>query len=304
MAANFLVEKYERDKNTIAINGIRGFDLNEYNSIAEKIHGVQAGMITIIAEANVGKTLFLTSLTLDLLFSNENLKILFFTFDDSKSDIIDNFLANITGISKNKVNCNWNRTKEEDDLILSAYKKIDSYFKKGLLDIKTYEDINNLDSFKDCVRKNKELYNNLVVCIDGIALLNTQFLDDNKSEALKSKELKRMYNQMSIPIILTLEMAKGDFHRPNKNSGKGTGRYAYDSKLVFCLSEVDELYKEQKCYPAVLIDCDKSKFGNKFKEFAYAIGHLSRMPLTRDEKRKALEERMYAYDKEVLRRRR
>ena len=303
MLSSYLRMKYKKDKETIAVNGIKGFNLEKYYSIAEKIHGIQAGLITFIAQANVGKTALLTCFAMDLLLSNDGLRILFFTFDDTRSEIIDNFVAQMSGLSKNKINCNWDRTEQQDGLILKNFKTLESYSQKDLLELKTFEDVSTLDAFEECLRENKAKYRKLAVFIDGVALMETKFdNDDVKAEGLKSKRLKQLCNELNVPILISLETRKGEFHRPNKNSGKGSGRYAYDSRLVLCLSEVDEQYKEQRCHPDILIDCDKSKFGNKFKEFATMKGHLADIVLLKDEERIKCKERMRIYDKERLRR--
>ena len=299
----FLDKKYENDKKRIATGGIRGYKLNTYHSIAKKLHGIQEGIMSIIAKSNIGKTAFETSLGLDLIESNPDLSVAFYTFDDSKDKIIDNLISNMTSISKAKVNCNWNRTQEQDAAIREAYNILKMYSDDGRLDIKEFNEIKHIDDLLVDVREKHSWNPNLVVIIDGIALLGTSEKNIIESENHKSMEFKHICNELKIPIILTLELPKNAFHRPTRDDGKNSGRYAYDAQVVLCISEVDEKHKEQNIEPALLMDFDKNKFGSKFTEYALLVGEYARYDMIDDFDRQDYKNRMIQYDNLILQRR-
>ena len=51
-------------------NKLLGFPLTKFKKLAENIDGVQPGFYLLGAESNVGKTAFMTNLTMDVLDTN------------------------------------------------------------------------------------------------------------------------------------------------------------------------------------------------------------------------------------------
>ena len=299
----YLDEKYTKDKETVANEGIKGYKLTAYSSIARKIHGLQAGIMSIIAKSNIGKTVFETSFGLDLIESNPDICVAFYTFDDSKDKIVDNLISNMTNINKSKVNCNWNRTPSEDKQIRYAFDQLIDYSENGRLDIKEFQDIKHVDDLIADIREKWYWNKELVVIIDGIALLQTNEKSTIESENYKSMMFKHLCNELGIPIILTLELPKNAFHRPTRDDGKNSGRYAYDAQIVVCISEIDELHKEAPVEPALLLDFDKNKFGTKFIEYADMIGQYARYEMVDTDIKDEYKKRMLDYDNFILKRR-
>jgi len=99
--ADRLTEKYNTEKNRTT--ALLGYPLNKFQNLCNNIDGVQPGLYLIGAETNIGKTAMLTNVSLDLIESNDDVRVLYFSMDDAWNVIINRFLGIITEIDLNQV---------------------------------------------------------------------------------------------------------------------------------------------------------------------------------------------------------
>ena len=165
-----LMEKYELEKNRES--ALLGYPMTKFKNLCENIDGLQPGLYIIGAETNVGKTALLTNIALDLMDTNPEVRVLYFSLDDSWSVITNRFLGILTGLELNKVQrmqqCESDAIKVQD-----AYQELAHLANDGRLYIKDLSEVTNFNQAEAVVR---ELYeqSNLAVFIDGLYNLEVE----------------------------------------------------------------------------------------------------------------------------------
>jgi replicative DNA helicase len=141
-------------------------------------------MYLISAETNVGKTAFLTNLGLDILETNPEITLIYFSLDDDRIKIAYRFINILTELPYRVVKRGLQNMPVERKLIEEKR----SYFLELLKDKKIFipdlseiQNINQVEKFIDAYSDKK-----LVVCIDG--LYN---LDVDTSGGIREENIQR-----------------------------------------------------------------------------------------------------------------
>ena len=237
----FLVQKQQNDSNRIK-GDLLGYSLHQFPLIQEKIYGLQSGLYIIAADPNVGKTMFQINLAIDVLNSNPEASVLFYSMDDSRERIVDRFLARLTEISINDVQFKLGDQAEQQKLD-DAYAQLTQWFDAGRLEIYELNESLTMSSINLEIREHKNR-EKLVVFIDGIYNVpidgeSAPIREQNIERANQVKELVKIFK---IPVIVTAELRK----REQKDNGKKgrslhdimeTGKYGYNADLIWLLHE-------------------------------------------------------------------
>ena len=241
-----LMEKYELEKNRESI--LLGYPLTKFKNLCENIDGLQPGLYIIGAETNVGKTALLTNIAMDLIQSNSNVRLLYFSLDDSWSVITNRFLGILTGLELNQVQrkqrCDLDASKVKD-----AYEELAHLADDGRLYIKDLSEVTNFNQAEAVLR---ELYEagNLAVFIDGLYNLEVEGNGGGIRETNieRANKLKLLVDTYRIPLVCTAELRKktkeeGINKKPTVSDIMETGKFGYNANVVWLLSAD---YKESK----------------------------------------------------------
>ncbi len=263
-----------------------GFQLNKFSELCEHMDGVQPGFYFIGAGTNIGKTALMTNITLDALDSNADLKVLYYSLDDTKKYTVYRFISIISGIHINNIkkpkllNLSGERNKLE-----SARKYILNLVETERLVIKDLSDIQHID---ECLKDIEDFGNhdNLIVFIDGLYNLE---VSSDKAEGIRTENIERanrvklIVDSFGLPIIATGELRKktanqGKNSKPTIDDLMESGKFAYNASLVLLLSadKVDDLKSDK---PVINIEFTKNKLsdfkGTQKVEFVRACGTIN-----------------------------
>ncbi|MBU0490010.1 MAG: hypothetical protein KKD31_18885, partial [Bacteroidetes bacterium] len=142
--ADRLIEKYTLEKNRSS--ALLGYSLTKFNQLCQHIDGVQPGLYLIGAETNIGKTALLTNVSLDLIESNNDVRVLYFSMDDAWNVIINRFLGILTEIDLNQVQRgqtlpeNVRKLKQAYDYLISLSEQ-DRFIIKDIGEVCNYDQI-------------------------------------------------------------------------------------------------------------------------------------------------------------------
>jgi DNA primase catalytic core len=147
----FLMQKKQKD-NTREKGDLLGYKLVRFPLVQSYIYGLQSGLYIIAADPNVGKTMFQINLAVDVLASNDNASVVFYSMDDSRERIVDRFLAKLTEISINDVQFHLDDLAQQERLD-KAYAQLTHWFEAGRLEIYELSDSLTMSSINLEIRE-------------------------------------------------------------------------------------------------------------------------------------------------------
>jgi len=233
-----LMTKYQDEKNRTG--KLLGFPLTKFKSLCENIDGVQPGLYLIGAETNVGKTAMLTNVSIDLIESNPDVRVAYFSMDDSWNVIANRLLGILTEIDLNLVQRR--QTNDPDTLKLkNAYDYLIDLADHDRLTIKDLGEVSNYDHIEAVIRELSD--DNFAVFLDG--LYNVEVSSNGKSireaNIERANKLKMLVDTYNVPIVCTAELRK-----KSREEGKSkastihdfmeTGKFGYNANVAWILS--------------------------------------------------------------------
>jgi DNA primase len=240
-----LKEKLERDSNRDP-NKLLGYELRNLRTFAQKIDGVQPGLIVVAASTNVGKTALVSTLALDLLASNPEVRILYFSLDDAKNVIINRLLGGLSALSLNQIQRGTRQSRSEDRAkIQASYEKLGAYSEKNRLNILDLADVRDASAITTLVQ-DFGTENHLVICIDGLHNLEVKNGPIREVNIERANKVKALADRFEIPVIVTAELNKiAEGNEPTLADISETGKFAYNANAVILLwSDEQEKGKE------------------------------------------------------------
>lgn len=208
-----------------------GYTLNTFPKLTKEIDGIQSGCFYVSSKPFGLKTTLLSSIGLDLLQSNPNLKLIYIALETPRRQIFDRMVAMMIGESVLTV-----RKQNEDEAInqkiLEATRDLMGFVRNNRLEIwedqPTLDNIELADTLKDEVKEHP----NLVVIIDGIDHLKVStHMDLSDIYQRRSSVILDLYKTLDIPMFLGGELIDSD--------GELVGPRAYlrDSDATYWLEE-------------------------------------------------------------------
>lgn len=250
-----------------------GLPLTKLKRLSEQADGIQRGLILIGARANIGKTATMVNIALDLLDTNKDVVVYFYTLDDTKAIIVNRFLGVITRIPINaiqKAGGNLDPSNityaEDQKKVEDAYEKIKTLHSRGRLYIKDIDDIQHISDIEADVVREKEAGRQAVVFID--ALFNLQ-VDSTTTGGIRemnidrATQIKAIVDRYDIPLFCTVEVRKSEKHAEEKKAPTlddimETGKFGYNANLVWILHSSAQ-HTESTPYISVQVSCVKNK---------------------------------------------
>ncbi len=276
----FLRAKHERDSKREG--GLLGYRLNSFSEIARRTDGIQPGFYILGADTNTGKTAFLTNIFLELLFSNEQTRGIYFSFDDSREVISNRFVSILSRIDLITIQKK-QTTTENRDKVSKVYGTLEALAEQGRLEVKDIAEVNHIDTLELIIRERAE--ENLFVVIDGLYNLDVGksyggIREENIDRANKIKALVDTYR---IPIITTGEIRKRGANEkadrtPTVDDLMETGKFAYNANLVWMLYPKNYEDFKTNDAPTLVLEFVKNKLsyfrGMLYLTFTKAQGRI------------------------------
>jgi hypothetical protein len=219
-----------------------GFPLTKFKQLGEHTDGIQPGFYHLAAESNIGKTAVFTNLALDLLETNPDVSVMYFSLDDARRYTAYRFLSILSQLHINKIQkpqidpANFNK-------IVDARNKFLDLVDTGRLIVKDLGDITHIDQLKTIITSVNDL-TKLVVFVDGLYNLEVT-ADGNQGIRIenieRAQKIKQIVDTYKIPFLSTGELRKkmkteGKNTKPTLHDLMETGKYAYNANVVWLLS--------------------------------------------------------------------
>jgi len=199
-----LTKFYENSKK-VKMGDIFGLRLNSYPLLEKGLDGVQEGLWMIPGGTNIGKTGFLVNLTLDLIKSNEGVKVLFFQVDGATSEIYGRMMA-LLGETTIEETYKTTNNNDREARKMFSYNALKEWGKDNRLDVIDTDTIDSIDKLKEYIKNNKS--DKMVIVIDGVNYLDTGKKDGLESDKYISTILKNLSSKYHCPVIVTCEVRK------------------------------------------------------------------------------------------------
>jgi len=201
-----LAEIFKKD-DTRDPNKLLGYPLTKFKTISKKINGIQPGFYLLGAETNVGKTAVLTNLTLDVLETNPEVNVLYYSLDDSRVYTAYRFLSILTQFHINDVKKKQSEASRQE-LLNEKRSQVIQYIKEKRLIIKDISEVNHIDELELDIREIEK--ENLIVFIDGLYNLEvgkgTGSIREQNME--RANRVKLLVDSYRLPIFTTGELRK------------------------------------------------------------------------------------------------
>jgi len=183
-----------------------------------------------------------TNLALDLLETNSDLSVMYFSLDDSRRYTAYRFLSILSQLHINKIQKpqidagNFNKIVDARDKFLDL---VDT----GRLIVKDLGDITHIDQLQSVITSVNDL-SKLVVFVDGLYNLEVT-ADGNQGIRIenieRAQKIKQIVDTYKIPFLSTGELRKkmkteGKKTKPTLHDLMETGKYAYNANVVWLLS--------------------------------------------------------------------
>jgi len=228
-----------------------GYSLGKaFYPVQKDLEGIQPGLYILGAQTNVGKTAFVANLAMQLLESNSDVKILYFSLDDNKDIIATRFRAMLAFSERDftkresyeKQNITINEFRKPLDTCKNqkreaANAKLKAFFQAERLYIYDIADTPNMTDIEMAIRqKGKE---SIVVIVDGLYNAGMGESQGKREENIeRANKIKALVDTYSIPLICTAEVRK----RPQTKGQEitiddlmETGKFGYNANLVWLL---------------------------------------------------------------------
>ena len=197
--------------------------------------GLPTGFSIIFAETGLGKTTFTLQLA-DTIAKEENVKVLFFSLELSKYELLSKTLSRISYLNNELTN------HTPNEFISNGVEDIDNYFSK-------YEEIQDniflIDNVKDIggiigntvafCRK----YSNdkVVVVIDYLQYIKCESNNDKQNIDNITRELKNITTKYNVSIIAISSLSRDGGKRNDLTSFKESGSIEYTADYVIILKK-------------------------------------------------------------------
>jgi replicative DNA helicase len=267
-------------------NKLLGLPLTKFKELAKNIDGLQVGFYLLGAESNVGKTALLTNLCMDILDTNPDSTVVYFSLDDSRKYTTYRFLS-----IKTQLHINETRKQLHDPIkkqsLDNARNEFLNYIRTGRLIVKDIGTANHIDHLEAEIKKVKDK-SKLVVFVDGLYNMEVgdRFKSIREENIERARQVKALVDTYRIPILTTGELRKKDQtaskdKTPTMNDLMETGKFAYNANVVWLLyGKAEELVKAE---PFLTLEFVKNKLsdykGIQDIQFKRATGTMIELPM-------------------------
>lgn len=221
-----------------------GLKTNRFPILEKQVDGIQNMYYIFAGQTNIGKSALLLNMSMDIVESNEDVFVLFFSVDDTISQLVPRILALKTDMAINamsnpkfKIKFNNDLTEQEKErMLIERAECIEGL--KGLAErfaIKEESEAKYVEDIEKYIKIYKKLAGTkqLVVFIDNLHRMGSrQRLETRQLYMHISDTLKLWKTKYDVPILATAELRKINEGRPTLADIKETNDFIYDADLV------------------------------------------------------------------------
>ncbi len=187
-----------------------GYSLSTFPKLTETIDGIQSGCFFVSSKPYAHKSILLSSLALDFVETNPNLKLIYVALETPRRQIFDRFVSMKTGLSILETR-KQSESDEKNQAILQATKDLLNYVKNNRLEI--WEDDPSFDNKEllSILKDEHKNNSNLIIMIDGIDHLKmADHKDIDDIHERRSSAMLDIYKSLDIPIFLGGDLLEDD----------------------------------------------------------------------------------------------
>jgi len=200
--------------------------------------GLSKGLTIIGANTGLGKTTFVLQLA-DNLAQLQNTKVLFFSLEMTKYELISKSLSRLSYLDKDLIN------HSPNDFITNKVEDLETYYNKyepignNLL---VFDNIKSIEKISNTIRALCEDFINekVVVIIDYLQFINCHNGGNDKQNIdIITKELKTLANKYNIPIVAISSLSRDGAKRNDISSFKESGIIEYTADYLIIMYQID-----------------------------------------------------------------
>lgn len=210
-----------------------GYPLSTFPQLSRDIDGIQSGIFYVSSNPFNLKTSLLSSVALDLIETNKEIKLIYIALETPRRQIFDRMIAMLTGLSVLDVRKK-NKNEEVNAKILEATRALMGYVRDNRLEI--WEDQPSFDNKEllATLKEEQREHAGLVVIIDGIDHFKvTDRPDLADIHERRSSVMLDIYKTLDIPLFIGGEIVDED------GSLIAPRAYLRDSDAIYWLESKD-----------------------------------------------------------------
>ncbi len=210
-----------------------GYPLSTFPQLSRDIDGIQSGIFYVSSNPFNLKTSLLSSVALDLIETNKEIKLIYIALETPRRQIFDRMIAMLTGLSVLDVRKK-NTNEEVNARILEATRALMGYVRDNRLEI--WEDQPSFDNKEllATLKEEQREHAGLVVIIDGIDHFKvTDRPDLADIHERRSSVMLDIYKTLDIPLFIGGEIVDED------GSLIAPRAYLRDSDAIYWLESKD-----------------------------------------------------------------
>ena len=210
-----------------------GYPLSTFPQLSRDIDGIQSGIFYVSSNPFNLKTSLLSSVALDLIETNKEIKLIYIALETPRRQIFDRMVAMLTGLSVLDVRKK-NKNEEVNAKILEATRTLMGYVRDNRLEI--WEDQPSFDNKEllATLKEEQREHAGLVVIIDGIDHFKvTDRPDLADIHERRSSVMLDIYKTLDIPLFIGGEIVDED------GSLIAPRAYLRDSDAIYWLESKD-----------------------------------------------------------------
>ena len=229
--------------------------------------GVPNGLITLGAIPSIGKTTFMLQVA-DNIASMENTKVLFFSLEMSRFDLISKSLSRLTYQCEDLEQLTCDELLSNDEAI--DYNTIAQRYEPMANNLYTIDYLYKIEDITAFINQFRDAFpnENVVVIIDYLQYILCSNSNDKQAIDLITKRLKELSKELGITIIAISSLNRANYGgNITMESFKESGSIEYTSDILMGLEYIntnatDRDVEAKKCPRKVAISVIKNRYGS------------------------------------------
>ena len=239
-----------------------------FNKIDNLLNGgVPNGLITLGAIPSIGKTTFMLQVA-DNMASMENTKVLFFSLEMSRFDLISKSLSRLTYQCEDLEQLTCDELLSNDEAI--DYNTIAQRYEPMANNLYTIDYLYKIEDITSFINQFRDAFSNenVVVIIDYLQYILCGNSNDKQAIDLITKRLKELSKELGITIIAISSLNRANYSgNITMESFKESGSIEYTSDILMGLEYIntnatDRDVEAKKCPRKVAISIIKNRYGS------------------------------------------
>lgn len=228
--------------------------------------GVPNGLITLGAIPSIGKTTFMLQVA-DNMASIENTKVLFFSLEMSRFDLISKSLSRLSYQMEDLEQLTCDELLSNDEAI--DYNAIKQSYEPMANNLYTIDYLYKIEDITAFINQFRDAFptENVVVIIDYLQYILCGNSNDKQAIDLITKKLKELSKELGITIIAISSLNRANYSGSiSMESFKESGSIEYTSDILIGLEYInsnanEREFEAKKCPRKVAISVIKNRYG-------------------------------------------